>query len=70
VQDVQRAVGARVRKLRLSRKWSQDEFADISGIHRAQVGAIERGEMNMTLRTLKTVADALKVKIRDLTEDV
>ena len=70
MQDVQRAVGRKIRKLRESKKWTQDEFADISGLHRAQVGAIERGEMNMTLKTLKTVADALKVKIRDLTEDV
>ncbi len=54
----------------MQKKWSQDVFADISGIHRAQVGAIERGEMNLTLRTLKTVADALKVRIRDLVEDV
>lgn len=68
--DVQRAVGTKIRQLRLKRKLSQDVFADVSGIHRAQVGAIERGEMNMTLRTLKTVADALKVKIRDLTDDV
>ena len=68
--DVQRAVGTKIRQLRLKRKLSQDVFADVSGIHRAQVGAIERGEMNMTLRTLKTVADALKVRIRDLTEDV
>jgi transcriptional regulator with XRE-family HTH domain len=63
-------VGAKIRQLRLQKKWSQDVFADISGIHRAQVGAMERGEMNMTLRTLKTVADALKVKIRDLMDDV
>jgi transcriptional regulator with XRE-family HTH domain len=69
VQDVQRAVGAKIRKLRLQKKWSQDVFADFSGIHRAQVGAMERGEMNMTLRTLKTVADTLKVRIRDLVED-
>jgi transcriptional regulator with XRE-family HTH domain len=68
--DVQAAVGKKIRQLRLKKGWSQDVFADISGIHRAQVGAIERGEMNMTLRTLKTVADSLKVKIRDLTEDV
>ena len=54
----------------MQKKWSQDVFSDISGIHRAQVGAMERGEMNMTLRTLKTVADALKVKIRDLMDDV
>ena len=70
VQDVQLAVGKKIRQLRLSKGWSQDLFADKSGIHRAQVGAIERGEMNVTLRTLKTVADTLKVKIRDLTEDV
>lgn len=54
----------------MSKGWSQDVFADKSGIHRAQVGAIERGEMNVTLRTLKTVADTLKVKIRDLVADV
>jgi transcriptional regulator with XRE-family HTH domain len=70
VQDVQRGVGAKIRKLRLKKDWSQDVFADISGIHRAQVGAIERGELNMTLKTLKTVADALKVRIKDLVEDV
>ena len=68
--DVQRAVGTKIRQLRLKRKLSQDVFADVSGIHRAQVGAIERGEMNMTLRTMKTVADALKVKVKDLVEDV
>ncbi len=66
---MQRAVGAKIRELRLQKDWSQDVFADISGIHRAQVGAIERGEMNLTLRTLKTVADALKVRIKDLVED-
>lgn len=70
MQDVQQAVGAKIRQLRLQKKWSQDVFADISGIHRAQVGAMERGEMNMTLRTLKTVADALKVRIRDIVADV
>ncbi len=69
MQDIQKKVGAKIRQLRLQKKWSQDLFADISGIHRAQVGAMERGEMNMTLRTLKTVADAFKVRIRDLVED-
>lgn len=70
MNDVQHTVGARIRALRLKRGWSQDVFADVSGIHRAQVGAIERGEMNMTLKTLKTVADSLKVTISDLVEGV
>jgi transcriptional regulator with XRE-family HTH domain len=70
VQNIQEKVGLTIRQLRLQKSWSQDVFADISGIHRAQVGAIERGEMNVTLKTLKTVADALKVKVKDLVEDV
>ena len=45
---------------------SQDEFADKSGIHRADVGSIERGERNVTLRTMRTLADTLGVKISDL----
>ena len=52
--------------MRIERGWSQDVSADHSGIHRADVGAIERGERNVTLRTLKTIADTFKVKIVDL----
>jgi len=66
VQDVQKAVGQRLRELRKKRGWSQDEFADLSGLHRAHVGAAERGERNLTLRTLKTAADTLKVPLQEI----
>jgi transcriptional regulator with XRE-family HTH domain len=46
--------------------WSQDVFADRSGLNRAHVGEIERGESNVTIQTLKIIADTLKVKISDL----
>jgi transcriptional regulator with XRE-family HTH domain len=46
--------------------WSQDVFADKSGLHRGHVGEIERGETNVTLQTLKVLADTLDVKIVDL----
>jgi hypothetical protein len=39
---------------------------DPSGIHRADIGAIERGERNVTLRTMRTLADTLVVRIADL----
>ena len=48
MQDIQKTVGARIRELRLKHGWSQDVFADKSGLHRAHVGAIERGERNVT----------------------
>ena len=66
MQAIQRKVGARVRKLRNDRGWSQDIFADRSGLHRAHVGEIERGEVNVSLLTLKTIADTLGCKIVDL----
>ena len=54
------------RTLRLKRGMSQDVFADKSGLHRAHVGEIERGESNVTIQTLKIIADTLGVKIVDL----
>jgi transcriptional regulator with XRE-family HTH domain len=66
VQDIQKQVGATVRQLRLKRKLSQDVFAEKSGLHRAHVGEIERGESNVTIQTLKIIADTLGVRIVDL----
>jgi transcriptional regulator with XRE-family HTH domain len=66
VQDIQKKVGATVRALRKKRGWSQDVFADKTGLHRAHVGEIERGESNVILQTLNILADALNVRIVDL----
>jgi XRE family transcriptional regulator, regulator of sulfur utilization len=66
VQDVQKRIGQTIKALRLKREWSQDVFADRSGLNRAHVGEIERGESNVTIQTLKIIADTLRVKIRDL----
>jgi transcriptional regulator with XRE-family HTH domain len=63
-------VGARIRELRRGNGWTQDEFADLSGLHRAQVGAFENGRMNMTLASLHLVAQTLGVRILDLLIDV
>ena len=41
-------------------------FADKSGFHRAQVGAFERGELNVTLASLLLLAQSLRVKVVDL----
>jgi transcriptional regulator with XRE-family HTH domain len=66
VVDIQRHVGTRVRRLRLKKGWSQDLFADKSGLNRAHVGEIERGEANVTIQTLKIIADTLDTTITDL----
>ena len=48
------------------RKWTQDEFADVSGFHRAYIGTVERGETNVTLKNIEIIAKALGVKFVDL----
>jgi transcriptional regulator with XRE-family HTH domain len=65
-EELQRRLGKRIRELRLKRGWTQDVFADKSGFHRAQVGAFERGELNVTLASLVLLAQSLKVKVVDL----
>jgi transcriptional regulator with XRE-family HTH domain len=66
VQDIQKRIGDRIRALRLKKGWSQDEFGDRSGLNRAHVGEIERGESNVTIQTLKIIADTLGVRIVEL----
>lgn len=70
MQDVQRIVGNRIRKYRKDRGWTQDVFGDLSGLNRAHVGEVERGESNVTIQTLKIIADTLKVKIEDLVRGI
>ena len=70
MQDIQKQIGTRIRTFRLKKGWSQDVFAERCGLHLAHMGEIERGESNVTVQTLKIIADALGVRIRDLVADV
>jgi transcriptional regulator with XRE-family HTH domain len=54
-------VAENLRRLRLERKWSQEVCAERCGLHRTYIGAVERGERNITLATLDAIARALKV---------
>ncbi|MBI5614501.1 helix-turn-helix transcriptional regulator [Candidatus Gottesmanbacteria bacterium] len=65
-KDVLIKFGQKVREERLKRKLSQEEFADIAGVHRTYIGMIERAEKNITLENIEKIAKALNIKIADL----
>ncbi len=62
--------GDRVRHLRKKRGWSQEELADACGLHRTYVGAVERGERNISLVNIVAFAHALGVKPANLLEGI
>ncbi len=69
VDDVIQRLGKRIRSLREKTNISQEELGHTAGLHRTYIGAIERGERNPSVLSLKKVADALRVSIRDLFDE-
>jgi transcriptional regulator with XRE-family HTH domain len=59
--DLQRAVGRNLRAYRVSRGLSQEAFADVVGVHRTYMGGLERGERNLTLKSVEKIAAKLDV---------
>ena len=64
--DIRKQFGARVRKLRLERNWSQETLGFRAKIHRTYIGAVERGEQNVALENIAKIAVALKIALADL----
>lgn len=57
-----------VRAKRLAAGLSQEQLGERAHIHRTYIGAIERGEKNVTVATLAKVARALHCKLSDLVQ--
>ena len=64
--ELQRVVGRNLRRYRVAHGYSQEAFADYLGVHRTYFGGVERGERNLTLRTLERIADLIGLDPREL----
>ena len=60
--DLQRTVGRNLRVYREKRGLSQEAFAEVLGVHRTYMGGIERGERNLTLKSIEKIAGRIELE--------
>ena len=59
----------KLKEFRIHKGYSQEELADMAGLHRTYVGSVERGERNISIDNIARLADALNIQIMDLLND-
>ena len=64
------AVGRELRRLRTAANISQEGLADTIGVHRTQIGFLERGENTTSIHTLALIAEALGTKASEILRTV
>ncbi len=58
--------GMRIKDCRKARGLSQEQLAELAGLHRTYIGMIERAEKNITLCNIEKLATALHVELSEL----
>jgi transcriptional regulator with XRE-family HTH domain len=58
-----------LRLLRAEQDLSQEELADLAGLHRTYIGSVERSERNISVDNIAKLAAALRVSVSKLLED-
>ena len=59
-------LGESIRKVRINKGVSQEKLAELSGLHRTYVGAVERGERNISIDNIEKLCNALGVHVKEL----
>ncbi|HEX4130385.1 MAG TPA: helix-turn-helix transcriptional regulator, partial [Pirellulales bacterium] len=63
-----RDLGQRVRQLRQTRGYTQEQLARKCDLHRTFIGSVERGERNVSVLNLRLIARVLRVPMAALVE--
>ena len=61
MKPLQKRLGRAIRRLRKAAGYSQEDFADFVGVHRTYMGAVERGEVNISLKNMEKIAGSLEI---------
>ncbi len=66
--EISQIVGARVRKIRLSKGFTMEHLAFEVGIEYTQLSRIERGKINTSIFQLFLISRALEVNLAEIIE--
>jgi transcriptional regulator with XRE-family HTH domain len=66
LSDVTVRFGKRLREVRTRKGISQEKLAELAGLHRTYVSSVERGERNISLVNIESLANALGVPMAEL----
>ncbi|MBI3900510.1 MAG: helix-turn-helix transcriptional regulator [Gammaproteobacteria bacterium] len=59
-------LASRLRILRGTRGWSQEQMAEVSGLHRTYISLVERANCNISLDNIERCANAFGVTAAEL----
>jgi ribosome-binding protein aMBF1 (putative translation factor) len=62
-RSMRRMFANRIKAERKALEMSQEQFAELCGLHRTYIGAVERAERNVSIDTMERMANALKVPL-------
>lgn len=63
------ALGAAIRRVRLSKGISQEKLALLAEVDRSYVGRVERGDNNVAILTLSKLAAAMDITLTKLMQE-
>ena len=65
-----RVVGKKIRNFRRQADLTQEKLAEKAELHHNFIGEVERGNMDVSLGSLVKIAQALRVRVRDLVDEI
>lgn len=70
LDNLSKNFGKRIKIERIKQEISQEELAELAGLHRTTLGSIENGKTSPTLDSIARIANALDKTILELLVDI
>ena len=65
-KEVLQQIGLKFRVERVKQKLSQEKFAERANVHTNYIGKVERGEQNITIKTIVELTNSLGISIDNI----